>query len=76
MVGVARRGRWLWAGLDQGFGEVAPIGVGGFDQLDFPGALPFLDALFAEVGAVESGVGFVPDQTGNIVFSGVAGDGF
>lgn len=62
--------------LDQGFGEVAPVGVGDFDQLDFPGAFPFLDTLFAEVGAVEGGVGFVPDQPGNIIFAGVAGHGF
>lgn len=48
--------------------EVRPAGIGLFDQPYLPGALPFLDLVFAGLGAVAGFVGFEPNEACDTVF--------
>ena len=54
--------------------EVAPGGVGLFDEAEFPGAMPAFEAFFAEVCAFHGGMGFVPDETVDAVVPSKAGN--
>ena len=78
-------GRWFlsqaagagWrSGRRRGLGEVgvevAPGGVGLFDQAKLPGATPAFEALLAQDGAFHAGMYFVPDETVDAVFPGEA----
>jgi len=54
--------------------EVMPLGVGFFDEADFPLAFPCLEALFAEDGIGGVCERFVVDKTMDAVALGEAGD--
>jgi hypothetical protein len=56
------------------FREVTPVGIGGFDQLQFPISVPFLYALLAGDGGVHCWVLFEPDEDFNGVFRGESAD--
>ncbi len=68
---------WLKAGSARGLGkvgvEVAPGGVGLFDEAEFPGAVPVFEAFFALDGFGHGGMGFVPDESADLVFPGEGG---
>jgi hypothetical protein len=53
----------------QGVVQVSPFGIEALDQLQFPPALPFLDALLARNGLVDIGVELVPDQLAHAIFA-------
>lgn len=57
-----------------GGAEVVPVGVEGFDQGDFLGAVPALDFFFAGNGGAGGGVRLEPDEFGAVVFFGETGD--
>ena len=61
-------------GLEDFGVEVAPSGVGLFDQAEFPGSAPAFEALFAQIGALHSAVGFVPDEAVDAVVTSEAGN--
>ena len=46
-----------------------------FDQIDFPGALPFLDLAFTQQSGLKRLVNLKPDEAVNTVFRCKAGDG-
>ena len=66
------------AGIDRGLEdlvvEVAPGGVGLFDEAEFPGAMPAFEASFAEVCAFHGGMGFIPDEAMDAVVPSKAGN--
>lgn len=52
--------------------EIIPIGIGLLDQPDLPGALPFLELLFAADGVFGAAMFFIPDETMDAVSPGEA----
>jgi len=50
---VGRFGRGKWIEPKEGDGEIVPIGVVPFDQLDLPAALPFLHPLLPHDGSFD-----------------------
>ena len=63
-----------WQGLEDFWVEVAPGGVGLFDEAEFPGSAPAFEALFAQIGALHGGMGFVPDEAVDAVVPSKAGN--
>jgi hypothetical protein len=57
------------------FGEVAPVGVFSFDQLELPGAVTFLDAFLAGDCRIHRRVLLEPDELLYGVFAGEAAHG-
>ncbi len=58
-------------GVD-GVPEVEPLGVGGFDEGDLPGAAPAFDDLLAGYGGFDVAVVFEPDQMFDAITGGEA----
>ena len=50
--------------------QILPIRIDPFDQADLPGTLPFLDLVFAGLGAVARIVNLIPDQPRDAVSTG------
>src|SRR5690606_28295634 len=50
--------------------QIAPARIGSLDQLQLPGAIPFLDLAFANEGVVPGRVKLVPDQAGAAILGG------
>jgi hypothetical protein len=71
-----RQGDGVWGASIQrqpvvnGFKQIMPIGIGGFDQIDLPGAFPHFEAFFALYGEAEIFVKLTPNQPVNAVASG------
>jgi len=63
--------RWR-GGAHQLPDEVAPAGIGAFDQLQLPEAPPFLDPPLADERPVAAGVDFEPDEAVHAVARGEA----
>ena len=54
--------------------EVAPGGVGLFDEAEFPSAMPAFETSFAEVCAFHGGMRLIPDEAMDAVFPSKAGN--
>ena len=60
----------------EGQAEVAPFGVEGLYQGNFLGAAPLFDFFFARDCRADAGVGFEPDELGDVVLFCEAGKDF
>lgn len=56
--------------------EVAPSGIGAFDQKDFLFAAPAFELLFTGNGFADVGEGLEVDELGGVVFGAEAGEEF